>query len=121
MPNRKWILAVAMALLTTIAAVAQDTAPELKTDKDKLSFALGMNFGVNFRKQGLDLDPAVFAKAFAEFLERFGFRSFLLQMTALVFEFFFHGLKGLDNASEFIGNGCYMLLCRCFRLFGKMH
>jgi FKBP-type peptidyl-prolyl cis-trans isomerase FklB len=60
------MLAAAMALLTTIAAVAQDTAPELKTDKDKFSYALGMNFGENFRKQGLELDPAVFAKAFAD-------------------------------------------------------
>ena len=66
MYHRKWMLATAMALVTTIGAVAQDTAPELKTDKDKFSYALGMNFGENFRKQGLDLDPAVFAKAFAE-------------------------------------------------------
>jgi FKBP-type peptidyl-prolyl cis-trans isomerase FklB len=61
------MLATAMALLTTTAALAQDAAaPELKTDKDKLSYALGMNFGEQFRKQGLDMDPAVFAKAFAE-------------------------------------------------------
>ena len=66
MSHRKWILPTAMALLTTIVAVAQDSAPELKTDKDKFSYALGMNFGENFHKQGLDLDPAVFAKAFAE-------------------------------------------------------
>ena len=61
----KWILAGAIALLPSFAAVAQD-APELKTDKDKLSYALGMNFGANFRKQRLELDPALFAKAFAE-------------------------------------------------------
>ena len=72
MSLRKWILATAMVVLTTAAAVAQDAAsagqaaPELKTDKDKFSYALGMNFGENFRKQGLDLDPALFAKAFAE-------------------------------------------------------
>jgi FKBP-type peptidyl-prolyl cis-trans isomerase FklB len=66
MPHGKWILVTAMALLTTVAALAQDAAPELKTDKDKFSYALGMNFGENFRKQGLELDPAVFAKAFAE-------------------------------------------------------
>src|SRR5215472_1510361 len=69
MSHKKWMLAAATALLTTIAAVAQDAAPanpELKTDKDKFSYALGMNFGEGFRKQGLDLDPAVFAKAFAE-------------------------------------------------------
>jgi FKBP-type peptidyl-prolyl cis-trans isomerase FklB len=67
MYHRKWMLATAMALLTATAALAQDAAaPELKTDKDKLSYALGMNFGEQFRKQGLDMDPALFAKAFAE-------------------------------------------------------
>src|SRR4051794_8227739 len=65
MTHRKWILAAAIGLLTSFAAAAQD-APELKTDKDKFSYALGMNFGENFRKQGLELDPAVFAKAFAD-------------------------------------------------------
>ena len=66
MPHRKWMLATAMALLTTIAAVAQDTAPALTATKDKFSYALGMSFGENFRKQGLDVDPALFAKAFAD-------------------------------------------------------
>ncbi len=69
MPNRKWILAAAMALVTTTVAVAQDTATtgtEPKTDKDKFSYALGMNFGENFRKQGLEIDPAIFSKAFAD-------------------------------------------------------
>ena len=65
MTHRKLILAAAIGLLASFAAAAQD-APELKTDKDKFSYALGMNFGENFRKQGLELDPAVFAKAFAE-------------------------------------------------------
>ncbi len=55
-----------MALLTTVGALAQDAAPELKTDKDKFSYAVGMNIGESFRKQGLDVDPAVFAKAFTE-------------------------------------------------------
>ncbi len=64
MTLRKWILAAAIVLLASFAAAAQD-APELKTDKDKLSYALGMNLGENFRKQGLEVDPAVLAKAFA--------------------------------------------------------
>jgi FKBP-type peptidyl-prolyl cis-trans isomerase FklB len=64
MAHLKCLLAVAIVLLPPFAA-AQD-APELKTDKDKFSYALGMNFGENFRKQGLELDPAVFGKAFAE-------------------------------------------------------
>jgi len=65
MAYQRWILAAAIALLPSFTSVAQD-APELKTDKDKFSYALGMNFGENLRKQGLDLDPAIFAKAFAE-------------------------------------------------------
>ena len=65
MTHRKWILAAAIGLLASLAATAQD-APELKTDKDKFSYALGMNFGEGFRKQGLEIDPAVFAKALAE-------------------------------------------------------
>lgn len=65
MTHRKLILPAAFVLLASFAAAAQD-APELKTDKDKFSYALGMNFGEKFRQQGLDLDPGVFAKALAE-------------------------------------------------------
>jgi FKBP-type peptidyl-prolyl cis-trans isomerase FklB len=65
MTNKKLILAAAIVLLLSFAAAAQD-APELKTDKDKFSYALGMKIAENFRKQGLELDPAVFAKAFEE-------------------------------------------------------
>ncbi len=65
MMHRKLILAIGIGLLTSFAAAAQD-APEVKTDKDKFSYALGMQFGESFRKQSLELDPATFAKAFAE-------------------------------------------------------
>ena len=65
MTKWKLILAAAIVVLPTLAMTAQD-ASELKTDKDKLSYALGMNFAVNFQKQGLDVDPALFAKGFTE-------------------------------------------------------
>jgi FKBP-type peptidyl-prolyl cis-trans isomerase FklB len=65
MTHLKWILAAAIVLLPSFAAAAQG-APELKTDKDKFSYALGMKIAENFRKQGLELDPVVFAKGFAE-------------------------------------------------------
>lgn len=41
----------------------------LKTGKEKFSYALGMNFGGGLRSQGLDLDPALFARAFADAFE----------------------------------------------------
>jgi FKBP-type peptidyl-prolyl cis-trans isomerase FklB len=66
MSHRKWILATAMALTTTIPVLAQDAASAPKTDKEKFSYALGMNFGESFRKQGLDVDTAVFTKALTE-------------------------------------------------------
>lgn len=65
MAHRKWTFVMAIVLLASFAVKAQN-APELKSDKDKFSYALGMNLGENLRKQGLDLDPAVFVKAFVD-------------------------------------------------------
>jgi FKBP-type peptidyl-prolyl cis-trans isomerase FklB len=49
------------------AAASQEPAlkarPELPTEKDKFSYALGMNFGTTLRKQGVPFDPDVFVKA----------------------------------------------------------
>jgi FKBP-type peptidyl-prolyl cis-trans isomerase FklB len=72
MLGRKWILAIGMGLLSTTAVTAQDApapktdAPAAPIDKDKFSYALGMQFGESFKKQSLDLDPATFGKAFAD-------------------------------------------------------
>ena len=32
----------------------------LKTEKEKVSYAIGMNIGANFKRQGIDVDPALF-------------------------------------------------------------
>jgi FKBP-type peptidyl-prolyl cis-trans isomerase FklB len=32
----------------------------LKTDKEKVSYAIGMNIGANFKRQGIDVDPELF-------------------------------------------------------------
>lgn len=64
MPPYKWILTLGVAFLT-VAVAAQD-APDLKTEKEKFSYALGMQMGADFRKQVLDLDLATFTKALAE-------------------------------------------------------
>src|SRR6266849_10301322 len=34
----------------------------LKTQKDKASYALGMNFGTGLRKQSIEIDPAILAR-----------------------------------------------------------
>ena len=42
------------------ATTARHAAPlTLKTDKEKFSYALGMRMGANFKKQGVEVDPAI--------------------------------------------------------------
>ncbi|MFY9909765.1 MAG: FKBP-type peptidyl-prolyl cis-trans isomerase [Candidatus Sulfotelmatobacter sp.] len=42
------------------AATTRHAAPlTLKTDKEKFSYALGMRMGANFKKQGVEVDPAI--------------------------------------------------------------
>ncbi len=38
----------------------------LKTDKDKVSYAIGMNIGTSLHKQSADIDPAIFAQGFKD-------------------------------------------------------
>jgi len=35
----------------------------LKTDKDKVSYALGMNLGANLKRDSVDIDTAIFVRA----------------------------------------------------------
>ena len=65
MLHQKWILALGLAVLTIVSAAAQD-ASQLNTEKEKFSYALGVQMGDSFRKQALELDPGIFAKAFAD-------------------------------------------------------
>ena len=62
----RWILAIAMVTLATFAC-AQD-APALKTDKDKLSYAMGMDLGHQLKTQSVEIDPAVFGRGLADAL-----------------------------------------------------
>jgi len=56
MANRLVMILIAGFLAGS--AVAQD-APALKSQKEKLSYALGMDLGNQFRKQATDVDPAL--------------------------------------------------------------
>jgi FKBP-type peptidyl-prolyl cis-trans isomerase FklB len=56
------MVAVGIGLLATTTLLAQDSST-LKTDKEKLSYAIGMNMGASLHKQSIDVDPAVVGKA----------------------------------------------------------
>jgi len=60
----RWVLAVGAAFLT-VAGAAQD-APDFTINREKMSYALGMQMGADFRKQALDLDLATFTKGLRE-------------------------------------------------------
>jgi len=71
----KWIAPLAVVLLAGIA-VAQE-APALKTDKDKLSYALGMSIARQLALRDVVVDPAVFARGLNDAL--FGGRTLLTE------------------------------------------
>lgn len=61
----RWIAVLVLALAGTVQA--QDSA-ELKTQKEKLSYALGMNVGSNFKREGIEVDLDVFIRGLKDTL-----------------------------------------------------
>ncbi len=61
---KQWIGVLGLVLLAMPAA-AQDT-PTFKSQKEKFSYALGMEIGDGFRKQALDVDPENLAKGLGD-------------------------------------------------------
>ena len=62
----RWMVTLGIGLLTGIAA-AQD-APALKDQKEKLSYALGMDLGNQFKKQAVEVDADIFVKGLKDSL-----------------------------------------------------
>ena len=56
------LVAVAMSLVMSTAIAATDTTTTLNTDVDKLSYSIGSDLGKNFKRQGIEVNPAVMAK-----------------------------------------------------------
>jgi FKBP-type peptidyl-prolyl cis-trans isomerase len=64
MSHNKWVFTIGVAFVT-VALAAQD-ASELKSSKEKISYALGMQMGSDLHKQTLDLDLATLMKGLEE-------------------------------------------------------
>jgi FKBP-type peptidyl-prolyl cis-trans isomerase FklB len=62
----RWILAIVMVALPVLAAAQE--APALKTEKDKLSYAMGMDLGAQLKARTVDIDPAIFARGLRDAL-----------------------------------------------------
>lgn len=53
---------VVAALGLAVSAFAQNDPAELKTEKDKVSYSIGLDIGSTFKKQDMDIDPAALLK-----------------------------------------------------------
>ena len=62
----KTIALTAVAFLVAFTAFAEEKPPQLKDLKDRASYALGLNFGMNFRKQNVDLNTDAFNAGFRD-------------------------------------------------------
>jgi FKBP-type peptidyl-prolyl cis-trans isomerase FklB len=59
--KRRIAMAMCAAVALSGAAFAAD-APELKTDKEKLSYSIGMDIGGNLKRGSLEVDPDLLAR-----------------------------------------------------------
>jgi FKBP-type peptidyl-prolyl cis-trans isomerase FklB len=50
------------------AFAAAQEAPALKTEKDKLSYAMGMDLGSQLKTRAVDIDPSIFGRGLADAL-----------------------------------------------------
>lgn len=60
-----WVVVVGVLLFAVASGAEEQT---LKSQKEKLSYAIGMDMGNNFKKQSIDIDPDVLARGLKDSL-----------------------------------------------------
>jgi FKBP-type peptidyl-prolyl cis-trans isomerase FklB len=64
----RWTAAVAIFLGALVGVASAQEKPSLKTDKEKLSYSLGFDYGSRFPKQSVEVDTKAFAVGFGDAL-----------------------------------------------------
>lgn len=62
------LVVLGILAFSTMAWAQEAAAPQPSTDKEKLSYAIGMNIGRQMKSQSVDVDPAFFAQGFRDAL-----------------------------------------------------
>ncbi len=57
---KKFIVIVSASLLA-LPLLGQEKSPQLKDQKDKVSYSIGMNIGFNLSRQKVDVNPDILA------------------------------------------------------------
>lgn len=57
----KWIVG-ALGFAVSLPLFAADAAPQLSSMEDKVSYSIGSDLGKNLKKQGITINPKIFAK-----------------------------------------------------------
>src|ERR1051326_1816294 len=60
-PFMKHSILIISASLLALPLFGQDKSPQLKDQKDKVSYSIGMNIGANLSRQKVDINPDVLA------------------------------------------------------------
>jgi len=55
-------LLVALGIVLLVSQVSAQEKPALKSQKEKMSYIIGMDIGNNLKKQSIDIDPNILAK-----------------------------------------------------------
>ncbi|MDX2346377.1 MAG: FKBP-type peptidyl-prolyl cis-trans isomerase [Legionella sp.] len=58
----KWIAGAMIVAISAPLFAADATAPVLSTTEDKVSYSIGSDLGKNLKRQGISINPAIFAK-----------------------------------------------------------
>ncbi len=62
------IIAIILGVLVLVSQVNAQENPVLKTQKDKMSYIIGMDIGNNLKRQSMDIDPNILAKGIKDAL-----------------------------------------------------
>jgi hypothetical protein len=60
----KWMAILGILLLATPVSAAETTV--LKTQKEKVSYGIGVDMAKNFKQQGIDFDADILIKGFKD-------------------------------------------------------
>jgi UDP-GlcNAc:undecaprenyl-phosphate/decaprenyl-phosphate GlcNAc-1-phosphate transferase len=61
-----WLMISGILFLTALPAVAEESV--LNSQKDKISYGIGVNIGKNFQQQGIEVDPEIMMKGLKDAL-----------------------------------------------------